>query len=262
MAIIKYALNAKTSKYYNADEEINKGNFAVGFRRIGAHLGLSIGMMGAFSGTASQSFTQDFISTAIYGLIVTCYIITSLLITDKLALPGVDNNTQLKKGNTSVGIVEFSMLISTGILAFASVYGDGGTLLASMIYFAIGQSTLLAIIVCVEKTKKHNLIKSIEEGKISSGIYLGGKIIAYSLILKSAIAGNAVEASFTSLAIEYIVLAISGIILLYILEWILDLIILTATDVKTLLAEDKIVPSMIISTVKIGLALVLSYGVL
>lgn len=43
---MKYILNIRSSKHYDADDVIADGNLAVGLRRSGAQLGLAIAMLG------------------------------------------------------------------------------------------------------------------------------------------------------------------------------------------------------------------------
>ena len=123
---LKLVLNFKASAYYKADDMIAGGNLAVGLRRSGAQLGLAIAMMGVMAGSSSGSLLQDLLLTATYGALATLFMVSSLMITDKLVLPGVKNMMALKDNNIAVGAVEFGMLVATGIIAFSSIYGEGG----------------------------------------------------------------------------------------------------------------------------------------
>ena len=74
---------------------------------------------------------------------------TSLFITDKAMLPKLNNTEELKKGNVAVGFVEFGTLIMTGILAYASIKGDEGGVLSSIIYFFVGQASIIFLVFLV-----------------------------------------------------------------------------------------------------------------
>jgi uncharacterized membrane protein YjfL (UPF0719 family) len=187
-----------------------------------------------------------------------------LLITDRVILPGVNNLEQLKSGNISVGFVELSMLISTGIISYSSIYGDGGSILSSLSYFVAGQVSLVLLVLFYEKfvVRKFNIVDAVNKGRTASGVYLGGKLIAYSLILKSAIAGNVTGTSVPTMAIEFLFLAVTGMVVLYIFELIIDRLIVTSTSVRDILVEDKVVPAAQLASAKIGIALVLSIGIL
>ncbi|CCK75772.1 MAG: DUF350 domain-containing protein [Oleispira antarctica] len=264
MLSLKYALNFMSAKHYNADEELAGGNLAAGLRRTGAQLGLAIAFMGLLSGPSNTSIVQDFITTGIYGALAVCFMLSSLVFTDRLVIPGVNNTQAIKGNNIAVGIVEFGMLVGTGIIAHSSIVGEGGGMVSSLCYFLAGQITLVALVLFYEKiiSRNFNIIESIGDGNIASGIYIGGKLIAYALILKSAIAGNATDATLSYMMSEYLLLAVTGMIFLYVFEYFIDLLIITSSTVKEILTEDRMVPALQLSVAKIGMALILSNAIL
>lgn len=264
MLSLKYALNFMSAKHYNADEELTGGNLAAGLRRTGAQLGLAIAFMGLLSGSSNTSIVQDFITTGIYGALAVFFMLSSLVFTDRLVIPGVNNTQAIKGNNIAVGIVEFGMLVGTGIIAHSSIVGEGGGMVSSLCYFLAGQITLVTLVLFYEKiiSRNFNIIESIGDGNIASGIYIGGKLIAYALILKSAIAGNATDATLSYMMSEYLLLAVTGMIFLYVFEYFIDLLIITSSSVKEILTEDRMVPALQLSVAKIGMALILSNAIL
>jgi len=187
-----------------------------------------------------------------------------LLITDRLVLPGVNNQESLKQGNVAVGFVEFGMLVATGIVAYSSMVGEGGGMLSSLSYFIAGQITLVALVIVYEKifVRNFDIVEAIGNNNIASGIYLGGKMIAYSLILKSAIAGNGTSELPVDLALEFLAVAALGMIFLYLFESILDRLIVTSANLSSMLNKDSIVPAVQLASAKIGIALILSNAIL
>ena len=163
MLSLKYALNFMSAKHYNADEELAGGNLAAGLRRTGAQLGLAIAFMGLLSGPSNTSIVQDFITTGIYGALAVCFMLSSLVFTDRLVIPGVNNTQAIKGNNIAVGIVEFGMLVGTGIIANSSIVGEGGGMVSSLCYFLAGQITLVALVLFYEKiiSRNFNIIESI-----------------------------------------------------------------------------------------------------
>ena len=238
---LKYMLNLKSSKHYVADEELKGGNMAVGLRRGGAQLGLAIAMIGVMSGNTQSNFFADLMMTCLYGLVAVAFMWFSLVVTDKAVLPKIDNTAELKKGNIAVGFVEFGTLIMTGILAYASIKGDQGGLVESLCYFLSGQVTLIALIIAYEKitSRTQDPLNEIAKGNFSAGVILGGKIIAYGLILQSTIIGNVGDETFVNLAGEFIFGAISGMIFLFIFEYLIDLFIVTSSTVTDIIKNDE-----------------------
>ncbi len=261
--VLKLVLNFRAAKHYNTDDMIRGGNIAVGLRRGGAQLGLAIAMMGVMASGNAETLIKDLTTTAIYGALATIFIVSSLVVTDKLVLPKIENMQALKDNNIAVGMIEFGMLVATGIIAYSSIYGEGGGLLSSVAYFIGGQLTLVALILAYEflAHRKSNLLSMVKNNNVACGVYLSGKLVAYALILKSAIVGNVTEASTMELAINYLTLAAVGMIFLYVFEYIIDWVIVTSTRVANILEEDLLVPVIQLTASKIGVALLLSIAI-
>jgi len=262
--VLKYALNFRSLSDYNADEQLAGGNLAVGLRRTGAQFGLAIAVTGVLSSSGADDLLADLFNTASYGFIAVVFMLSSLLITDRLVLPGVNNQEALKLGNVAVGFVEFGMLVATGIVAYSSMVGEGGGMLSSLSYFIAGQITLVALVIVYEKifVRNFDIVEAIGNNNIASGIYLGGKMIAYSLILKSAIAGNGTSELPVDLALEFLAVAALAMFVLYLFEAILYRLIVTSANLSSMLNKDSIVPAVQLASAKIGIALILSNAIL
>lgn len=262
--VMKYILNFRSSDHYSADDQIAGGNMAVGLRRSGAQLGLAIAMIGVMSGNTSPDIVNDLINTVIYGLVAMGFMLVSLFVTDKALLPNVNNTAELKKGNVSIGIVEFGTSVMTGILAYASIKGDDGGILSSVVYFIAGQVTMILLVLLYEKVlaRKINPVACVQEGNLSAGIYIAGKIIAYGLILQSAIIGNGVSVEPADAAIEFVAAAMAGMIMLYIFELLIDLVIITSTKVSDIIIKDQQVAAVQLTLAKVGMALILGMAIL
>jgi len=261
---MKYILNIRSSNHYSADDQIAGGNMAVGLRRSGAQMGLAIAMIGVMSGGSNPDLVQDLINTALYGLVAVGFMVVSLFVTDKALLPSVNNTEELKKGNLAIGMVEFGTLVMTGILAYASIKGDDGGVLSSIVYFIAGQITMILLVLFYEKVlaRKINPVACVLDNNLSAGVYLSGKIIAYGLILQSAIVGNGGSPVPVDAAIEYVVAAIAGMIMLYVFEILIDLLIITSTKVRDIIVKDQTVAAVQLSLAKVGMALILGMAIL
>ncbi len=264
--LMKAILDFRSGKSYQAAEQIASGNMAIGFRRSGAQLGLAIAMIGVMSGSTNNDFLNDLMITASYGLLAVAFMLVSLLVTDKAVLPSVNNTEQLKKGNLAIGLVEFGTLVMTGIIAYASIKGDDGGIVSSLVYFVAGQITVVLLVVAYEKilARKINPIQSIIENNLSAGIYLSGKIIAYGLILQSAIVNQSGGklSTITEQIVEFSSSAIVGILMLYVFELLIDRFIITATTVTDIIKNDQKAAALQLSLAKIGMALILGMAIL
>jgi len=261
---MRFILNFRYAQAYSADDVMKEGNMAVGFRRSGAQLGLAISMIGVMSGSSHADLIQDVLDTSLYGVMAVFFMVFSLIITDKAVLHRLNNTHELKNGNVAVGLVEFGTLIMTGILAYASITGDTGGIWSSIIYFVAGQIMLISLVAAYENIlgKRLNLIQKITDGNLSAGMYLGGKVICYGLIIQSAIVGNGDVSSYTQSIINFLIISIAGMILLYLFEFLFDRVIMVTSTVKEVLEKDLRVIALQLSLAKIGMALILGMAIL
>ena len=260
--LLEFALNRLTRDAYSASQAIADGNHAIALRRAGVQLGLAIGMLGVLAGEPGGDFVRDLLLSAGYGALVAVFMLVSLQVTDRLLLPGIDNTKELRDGNLAVGVMEFGALLMTGLIAYASVKGDEGGVWSSLIYFAAGQASMILLVLAYEKlTPRIDLVKRIQQGEAACGIYLAAKVIAYGLILQSAIVGSGGD-GFVGNAQQFVVAALVGLAMLAVFEILADKLIVTGTTVAQLLDENRVAASLQLASVKIGIALVLGVVIL
>ncbi|KZX85783.1 hypothetical protein A3715_16865 [Oleiphilus sp. HI0009] len=262
--LLKEALDAVNKKYYCADTELNNGNTALGLRRVGVMGGLAIAMLGVLSGDGVGSFKEDVLLTAGYGLLACLFMISSLFITDKLVLPNICNRNEIKNKNIAVGFTELGTLLMTGVIAAASIKGDQGGLIESVIYFLAGQLSVVLLVLIYEKllNSGKSVLEEIKNNNETAGVYLGSKILAFGLIIQSAVNGGAIPETLTESLIEFIVASCAGMIILAVFEWLTDLIFLRKSTVKEIIKEQNMAEVLVLSSIKISIALILGLAVL
>ena len=204
---LKLILGLCARRVYEADDAIASGNLAVGLRHSGAQLGLAIALMGVMSGSTAADLIDDVMVTVAYGGLAMLFMLVSLLVCDKLILPGICNTEALRERNVAVGAVEFGLLTGTGIIAYASLVGGA---LSSLIWFAVGQILLVVLVLAYEHLahREFNILQAVAQGQAASGLYVGSKIIAYSLILKAAIASEGRAPDLVGQALEFTLFAL------------------------------------------------------
>ncbi len=263
MVVLSKSMNFRTSKHFDAADLIAGGNTAVGYRRAGVQLGFGIGMLGVLLGQSDPNFINDVANSLGYTIMMIIFMWSSLAVNDKVILPGISNNQHVKDNNVAVGIVEFGSLVATGIVGFASIYGDSGDWKSSVGYFILGQLTMIVLVLLFEKlTKENNLIQDIAEGKKAPAIYLAGKTIAMSFIMLSAIKGNDVDLSAQEAFSNYIFAAGIGMIFLIVSELLIDKFIVLKTNVHTALRDNNVSAILQLSGSRIGMAIILGFAIL
>lgn len=268
--ILNKILNARHD-LFDAAEEIAKGNSAVALRRGGAQLALSIMILGVYLSPATHNLLDDVISTIIFNIVCLCFVLFSLFITDKIVLPVINNNEAVRDGNKAVGNVEFSTLVMTGLVGFASIYGEQkdflgqtgviGDILSSVFYFIVSQVIVVLFIFLIEMIRK-GLVEKIKGGNEAASIYLGGKLISYGLIVCGIMRGDAGDISIYQQIANFALLSIISFVILFVVEFIVDKIIWTETTIQEVFDENNIAASKQLACVKIGISLVIGLGLI
>ena len=243
---------------FNDDDHIDNGNAAVGLRRAGLYLGISIALAGAMSGSA-RGFFQDWIQLIIDGLVITGFMFSCRYINDFMMLGHVDNDRECIReftndqgvvvtGNTAVGIVEAGMYLATGFILNGAVSGSGGTffqgIASAILFFVLGQLALLIFGLIYEMVTPFNVRQEIKKNNLAAGIGLGGILVALGLVLRSSIAGpfTGWQNDLTAFAIY----ALFGIVMLLGFRAVADRILLPTTDIATEVKEDQNAAALIV----------------
>ncbi len=239
------------------EEENNNG---VAFRRGGIYLGTSIGMIGALLGS-SKGFVNDMLWLSIDGLLIIGFMLITRMVNDKFIISGIDNDKAVKDGNTAVGIAEGANYVATGVIACASLMGTGPWY-STIVYFLLGQITLVAMVTFYELITPYDVVDDINAGNVAAGTMLGGMLIAFSLVLRGAIAGP-----FTSWGADLLSFGMSTlaglVMIILVFNKLIDKCFLSGTDIRTEIERDQNVAAIIVvASVKVALALTISVVVI
>ena len=240
----------------NYDPKEASTNFAWAIRRCGVLLAIGIGLSGVMVG-GSINFLTDLWTTGLYSLALTIFVLISLYVNDHLILSGVDNTSEIKKGNVAVALVEFGGLMATGLVAKGAMIGEGSWV-AALVFFILGQAAM------VFSVKIYNLVRGgalslseeAEHGNTAAGILLGSKLWAYGLIMSAAVSGD-----FTAWLPDimgFAATAVMAMVLLYIAEWVVDWVIITWDTVHGIVEKKAIPSALVLAGGKIGVAYVIS----
>lgn len=244
---------------FNDDHEVEeKSNLAVGLRRAGLYLGSAIALLGPLYGQ-DKGFWTDLRLVLVEGVAVLAYFFIAAKVMDKLVLHRVNNDAEVQKGNIAVGIAEGGEFIATGLIAYGSFAGEGGSIITATVFFLLGQ-TLLVVFSRLWMAK-FDVIFMVERGNSAAGVLFAGKVVALGIILRAALNG-----AFTSYIVDitsFLIWAVVGAVLLAIAEWASDHLFLPHTDIATEVGRDSNVAAVALSSVLlIAIALVMSSAVL
>lgn len=242
--------NLKRVAQANANEVINGGNKAIAIRRAGMYLGIMIGALGTMTASIGDQIFNQFLMLGFMGV--------TFIISDKIVFKDVSNTLDIAKGNVSLALAEAGLFIATGIIAYASFAGEG-VWYSSIVFFILGQLLFLTMTKVYEKLYS-DIDEKVLAGNQSAGIMLGSLMIAFALILKSAIIGDFVswEADLQSF---FIMSGVGFLLLILLANIIVDKIFLPGITIKEAIENDNVAPIILISAMKIGIAVLINSAI-
>jgi len=261
------------TKDFDDDVHIDDGNVAVGLRRAGLYLGIAIALSGAVGG-ASNGIILDLIQLLIDGLIITGFMFSSRFINDFFMLGNINNDKECIKpfelpngtkviGNTAVGMVEAGMYIATGFILNGAVSGSGDTfvqgLISAILFFIVGQMTLLIFGLFYELITPFNVREEIKKNNLAAGIGLGGILIALGIMLMASISGP--FTGWVNDLTSFGIYALFGISMLLIFRVVVDKLLLPTTNIATEVKEDQNVAALVVvESAIIAVAIIIAFS--
>ncbi|MBI9074429.1 MAG: DUF350 domain-containing protein [Desulfatibacillum sp.] len=241
VVIAKKLMDWRT-KDMDDDYEIEENsNAAVGLQRAGLYLGIALGMTGALAG-GSHGFTRDVVALAWEGALIVVLLFISRELCDRIILKGIDNDAEAANANTAVGFAEMGVYISSGLILAGAFAGEGGGLLSALVFFVLGQLSLIILYYIYETATPFNIRDEIQAGNAAAGLNAAGMMVALGIILKSSISGPAMGWARDLSAFG--VNAAAGLLMLFIFRFIIDWLLLPSTDYETEIKRDRNLAAM------------------
>lgn len=244
----------------NVNESIRAGNAALGLRRLGLFVAIGIGMSGVYQ-NGTPNFVQDLQDSVIYALLLVVMMHIALSLNDIVTLPGVRNSQEVMNGNSAVAVAEIGSLLATGFIARGAIAGEGGGVLATVAFFALGQAVLVLAVRLYELVRgRLALVKEVEGGNVAAALVVAAKFVSYGLIISAAVSG-----SFTGWQeglVSFAITATIGLIFLLLVDWIVDFAIVRSDTLGSLVTKRNVASGLVFAGAKIGMAWVISTLVL
>ena len=206
-------------------ELLERDNLALALAVSGYFLGLALAVGGALAGTA-PSLAKGLLSTLGYGLIAIVLLNVSSRLNDCLLLSRCNLEKEIiSDRNCGVGLVVAANHVAVGLILYGVISGEGGGLTALLIFWALGQATLILAAKVYDLITPFHLGEVIERGNVAVGAALAGVLVALGNIIRLAVQGKLVSWS-QSLA-SYAVVVVLGLILLPLVRLAIDRFIMT-----------------------------------
>lgn len=176
---------------YKINEELaQKDNLAVALAMSGYYLATAAIYVAALYGP-SKGLLHDLIVVGGYSLLGIALLNLARWFIDRAVLRKFNDTYQLVvEKNTGVGVVHCGAYIATGLVVAGSISGEGGGVLSVIVFFVLGQLSLLSFSLIYERLLPYDIHETLLGGNIASGIAFAGHLVALAIIIMNASAGN------------------------------------------------------------------------
>ena len=271
LLIAKIAKDLITS--YKIDEQVvQKNNTAIALTLSGYFAAVIFVFVGAvyqpltnarIDGLAlfNRGFGLDVLQVALYSLAGIVALNLARIFMDHLVLYKFRIDEELVEGqNLGTAAAQVGMILAIGLLIGGAVSGAGGGPLTALAFFGMGMVVLVLFALFYELTTPFNIHDEILKDNVAVGVALGGNLVAIGLVTLKAVFGE--FSGWTQGIIEFVIFAVVGFVLLYVLRLLIDLLILPTTKVSAAIAnEQNVGVAFVESTVVIGAALILFFAI-
>ena len=238
-------------------ELLERDNLALAISLSGYFLGLTLAVGGALAGTAS-TLAKGLLSTLGYGLIAIILLNVSIRLDEWL----IFTNFRLEKEiiadrNCGAGLVVAANHVAVGLILYGVISGEGGGLAALLVFWALGQATLILAAKVYDLITPFHLSEVIEKGNVAVGAALAGVLLALGNIVRFAVQGNFV--SWSKSLTSFAAVAILGLILMPLVRLAIDKLIMTPGHSLTREEVGRQVPNIGVGVLEGSLYLCISF---
>ncbi|MFS8147918.1 DUF350 domain-containing protein [Rhizobium sp. BR 249] len=206
---------------YKLDEELARNdNLAVGLSMSGYYLATAAIYVAALYGPAG-GLVHDLVVVGGYSLLGIGLLNLARWFSDRAVLRKFDDTHQLvNEKNIGVGAVHCGAYIATGLVIAGSISGEGGGLLSVIVFFVLGQLSLLLFTLVYERLLPYDIHEALRGRNVASGVAFAGHLVALAIIIMNASAGNFVD--WGKDLTEFFIADVAAFIFLPILRLVMD----------------------------------------
>ncbi len=190
LAIARYA-NQFLMQRVMSDELTKSDNAALGVAMAGYLFGVMLIIADVLSGEGHGDWLKDTLSVAGYGIFGIVFLLFVGAFEMRLILSS-RTLEQVRSGNLAAGIALTGSFISTSQIIAATVCGEGsgGNVMTAIVFFVIGQISLLLITYVYRFLTDYDDAAEIMNGNNAAALSYAGMMIAVAIVVAQAIRGD------------------------------------------------------------------------
>lgn len=171
-------------------ELVEKDNLAFALSYTGYFIGLVIIIGGSIIGR-SEGLIEDLTDILIYGILSIILLNFSIFVNDRFILRKFSVTKEIiDDQNAGTGVVEAAICISSGLIIFSAVSGEGGSIFTAVGYWIIGLVVMVIVSIIYNLMTPYDIHEHIEQDNVAVGIGFAGALIAIGNIIRAALMGD------------------------------------------------------------------------
>jgi uncharacterized membrane protein YjfL (UPF0719 family) len=205
-------------------ELVERDNLAVAVDMGGYLVGLTLALGGALWGT-SASLWKGIVAMAGYGTLAIILLNLAGWLNDWLILTRSDADREIVEDrNCGVGMVTAANHVATGLILNGVLSGEGGGLVALLLFWVLGQLALVAAAKVYDRLMPYDVQLALEKDNVAVGTAYAGVLLAIGNIVRFSVAGDFV--SWTKSLGGFGISVLLGLVLLPLVRLAVDKLIL------------------------------------
>jgi uncharacterized membrane protein YjfL (UPF0719 family) len=241
MLVIATLIKRVTVRYRVKEELTDRDNNAVGASVAGyyaATLIVCAGPLFTQGVNPSQVWWVDWLITAGYCLLGIVLLNVSRFVVDYGLLHEFSTTKEIiVDANVGTGVVEMGAYIASGLVIASSLQGQGGGPHTTLVFYALGQVSLLLYGRLYRKMCRYNLHDEIEKDNVAAGAALGFNLVAMGIVLLKASSGN--FQNWSQSLSQFAVITAFGTILLVVIRLLIEYVLFPGVNLHREIAEDR-----------------------
>jgi uncharacterized membrane protein YjfL (UPF0719 family) len=218
-------------------ELTERDNPALALSMVGYYLGLVLAVGGALVGE-SLSLVDSLLDLAIYGLLAVVLLNISWWVIDLLILRKFSVADELIRDmNQGTGAVVAGSYIASGFILFGAMQGQGGGVITSIVYWALGQVMLVLATFLYNFITPYDIHAEIEKDNVAAGVSFGGALAGIGILI--GLAGQDDFYSWQTSLTDYVSVAAVGLVMLPVLRFLTDKILLPGARLTDEIANQE-----------------------
>ena len=276
LVLAKFARDL-TTRHKLDEEVVQKKNLSEALRIGGYFFGVVLVFVGAVYQPTylaqvdiglgfNADFGFDVLRVFLYSLAGIVALNLVRIVMDRLVLYKFDVEKEvIQDQNVGTGAAEFGINVATGLVLAGVLSGSGGQseiseALISLAFFVLGQIVLVLFALSYELTTSFDIHEEIEKDNAAVGVAFGGNLIAIGLVMLKALSGD--FQGWLQGITEFVIFAIVGFVLLYVLRLLVDLLVLPRVRVSEEMSSNQNVGvAFVESAVVISSSLILFFAI-